>query len=725
MAITDTYPEVRNDGPAAGAHPVRPRHVREHPTSTGRTPYRADLDGLRAVAVALVAVYHVWVHRVSGGVDVFLLLSGFFVGGGLLRTFARGTPVDLRTYLPRLARRLLPALVLVLAAVIAATTWWLPQTRWADVSTDTLAALLHVENWRLALADGDYGAADVGRSPLQHVWSMSVQGQVFVLVPLLLLVAWWLAGRAGVERRSTVLHGVVAALACASFLYAAFSARVDQGFAYYDTAARAWEYLAGTLLAILALRVRPRRSIAVAAGWVGFVLVLVTGAVVDGATAFPGPATLVPVMGAALVVVAGAVPAGAGPMPRGSVTRLLAWRPLARAGGYAYAFYLWHWPVLVFAVVVRERPVGWLAGTGVLVLSALLAVVTKHAVEDPLRAVRAESSTPPRSARPAQQRWRGRGTAAVVVVLGVAVVAAPLVWGAHVRSVRASVDTAGQDLTTHPGAMAVAEPLVFSTAPGLRPVPDPLSASEDKVRAVFDGCGVQAGETTVTVCSYGDLDAQRVVVVVGGSHAEQWIDALADVGELEGFRVDTMIRWGCSLIDGADGMEEILAGDPTCLAWSQNALVELERRHPDVVFTTSTRPAPAAAGQHEAVPGAYVRAWERLGARGIGVVALRDNPWLPVNAVACVAEHGADPTVCAVPRSSVLDDQDPTTTLALEPADAVRFVDVDDVICPDDVCPFVQGGRLVYRDEHHLTATYAASMVPVLRERLGPALGWW
>jgi peptidoglycan/LPS O-acetylase OafA/YrhL len=690
-------------------------------------PYRGDLDGLRAVAVALVAVYHVWVHRVSGGVDVFLVLSGFFVGGGLLRSFSRGTSINLRTYLPRLARRLLPALVVVLAAVVLATAWWLPRTRWADVSHETLAALLHLENWYLALADGDYGAADQGQSPLQHVWSMSVQGQLFIAVPVVLLAAWWLADRAGARRPSGVLHAVVALLAGASFVYAASTTRVDQGFAYYDTFARSWEYLAGVLLAVVALRLRLRRSVSVAVGWLGLALVFLTGAVVDGASAFPGPATLMPVVGAALVVLAGAAPAGTA---RGGVTRVLAWRPLARAGGYAYAFYLWHWPVLVFATVVRDRPVGWLAGSGVLVLSALLAITTKHCVEDPLRAARGRSpgTALSRSIRmpPGQApRWRRRATVTVVASLAVAVVVAPLTWTAHVRSVRSSVDTAGQDLTTYPGAMAAAEPLVFSADPDLEPVPDPLSAGEDKVRAVFDGCGVQAGETTVTVCSYGDLDAPRVVAVVGGSHAEQWIDAIAAVGQLEGFRVDTMIRWGCSLVEGRGGMEEILANDPTCLTWSQNALTELEHRRPDVVFTTATRPTPSSVAPHETVPTSYVQAWERLGAQGIRVVAIRDNPWLPVSAVACVAEHGADPTMCSVPRGAVLDAQDPTSVVAPALTGTVRFIDVDDVICPDETCPFVQGGRLVYRDEHHLTATYAASMVPVLRERLGPALGWW
>lgn len=695
------------------------RHVRPGPTSASRgapAAYRHDLDGLRALAVVLVAIYHVWVHRVSGGVDVFLMLSGFFVGGGLLRSFARGTPVRLRTYVPRLARRLLPALAVVLAAVLVASATLLPRTRWTGVSGETLASLLYVENWRLAAAEQAYGAADATQSPLQHVWSLSVQGQLFVGLPVLLLIVWWLAGRAGVERRLVVVHATVVVLAVASFVHAALGVRTDQAFTYYDTFARAWEYLAGMVLAVVVARVRLPGRWAVVAGWAGLVLVVASGVLVDGGALFPGPATLVPLAGAALVVVAGT--SGGHAAPAGSVSRLLGRPAVARAGGYAYAFYLWHWPVLVFAVVVRDRPVGWLAGTAVLLTSAALAVATKHLVEDPVRSGR-------RAAAPARTRGVPRAVPVVATAaLVLAVAAVPTAWLRHVDGVRSESRVAGVDLETYPGALSVVDPLVFAVDAALDPIPDVVSAPDDKVRAVDDGCGTGPGDDTLRVCSYGDLDAARVIAVVGGSHAEQWIDALAAIGEEEGFRVDTMIRWGCSLIEGTDEVEHVVGEDATCPAWSERALDRLERDTPDVVFTTATRPAPEDDPRRETVPAAYLAAWLRLADSGVVTVAIRDNPWLPGSPVDCVAVHGTAPE-CAVERATVLDDENPLVALDAETPELVRFVDVNDVICADDVCAFVQGGRLVYRDGHHLTATYVESLAPVLRDRLEPVLGWW
>lgn len=702
-----------------------PRAAGDGGLARPRTARRDDLDGLRAVAILLVAVYHVWVHRVSGGVDVFLMLSGFFVAGGLVRGFGRGRPVELRTYLPRLARRLVPALAVVLAAVVVAAVAWLPRTRWSDLSAETLASLGYVQNWRLALAGQTYGAADVTQSPLQHVWSMSVQGQLFVGLPLLLLAVWWCGRRLQHRARLRLVQGAVLVLAVASAAYAVVTTRLDQPFAYYDTLARAWEYLAGALLAMALTRARVGTRVGALLGWLGLVVVLAAGVLVDGGATFPGPASLVPVGGAALVVLAGApaVPA------RWSATRLLAWRPLARAGGYAYGFYLWHWPVLVFAIVLRDRPVGWLAGSGVLVLSAVLAWATKRYVEDPWRSAGRTLSRPLlRRARRGRTDGRPapvRPGALLVGSLAVLVCVVPTVaWSAHTASALRSARTAVamDDLVDRPGALSVIDPLAFPVDATIEAAPSLEVAPHDKVRAVFDGCGVNAGESEIKVCRYGDLTADRVVAVVGGSHAEFWVDALAAIGEEKGFRVDSSIRWACSLIDG-DGGVEGMAADPACVEWSAATISRLERERPDVVFTTATRPDEQ--DGTEQVPEAYRRAWEDLESAGIPVVAVRDTPWLPVSPLDCLAVHGSASDECAVQRTDVLADVDPTAAIDAETSELIRFVDLNDIVCADDVCRFVQGNRVVYRDQHHLTASYVATLAPILRDRLQPILGWW
>ncbi|MBE3001303.1 acyltransferase, partial [Nocardiopsis sp. HNM0947] len=138
--------------------------------------YRPEIEGLRAVAVALVVVYHVWFGRVSGGVDVFLLLTGFLITGSLLRMLERDGRIAFTAFISRLARRLLPPVAVVLAAVLAATYVFLPSTRWEQTLAEVRAAALYHENWALARAAVDYLARGEAASPVQHFWSLSIQG---------------------------------------------------------------------------------------------------------------------------------------------------------------------------------------------------------------------------------------------------------------------------------------------------------------------------------------------------------------------------------------------------------------------------------------------------------------------------------------------------------------------------------------------------------------------
>lgn len=705
------------------------------PTTRERSSYRHDLDGLRAVAILLVAAYHVWFHRVSGGVDIFLLVSGFFVGGGLLRGFAAGRPVRLRNYLPRLARRLLPVLIVVLAATMVAAGLWLPRTQWIDVARQTLASAGYFQNWYLATTGQQYGAADVGQSPLQHVWSMSVQGQLFVGMPALLLVVWWLTRRARPAARLRAVHTTVVTLAAASFVYATVGVLVDQAFTYYDTAARAWEYLAGTLLAMALPWLARRRlpgALLTSLGWTGLAVVAVAGVLVDGGTQFPGPWTLVPLAGAALLVVAG----GSGTPGRRSATALLSRRPVAAAGRYAYAFYLWHWPVLVFTIAVRDRPVGWLAGSGVLVLSALLAVLTRHLVEEPLRgrqSIADEAQRRGRRASASRRHAAGRRQrparvllpATVVVALAAAVVVVPAGWMHRVSTADARNAVAGDPalLAQYPGAMAEVDPVLAEYDRSLDPIPDPVAEGNDKPRAVFDGCGVNGTTSDMKVCSYGDLEADRVLAVVGGSHAEHWVDAVAAVGERRGFRVDSIIKWGCAL-SHPDAMVAEFADDETCIEWNRQVLEHLSTERPDAVLVTGTRPTLAETGPREYVPEGYLRAFQEIASAGIPVLALRDTPWVGIDGPGCVAEHGAQSPRCAVPRDELLDPVSPLDAVA-QSTDGVFALDVDDILCPDGTCPLAQGNRIVYRDKHHLTNTYAVTVAPVLEERMRAPLGWW
>src|SRR6201997_2493581 len=273
--------------------------------------YRHDLDGLRGIAIALVAMFHVWFGRVSGGGDVFLALSGFFFGGKILRA-ALNPAVSLSPVaeVTRLVRRLLPALVIVLAGCALLTILVQPETRWETFADQSLASLGYYQNWELANSASDYLRAGEAVSPLQHIWSMSVQGQFYV--GFLVLVAGCGYLLRGVLRGArapylrTVFVVLLSALTVASFVYAIVAHQDDQSTAYYDSFARAWELLLGALAGALVPYIRWPIGLRTALAAVALAAIVSCGALIDGVKEFPGPWALVPVGATVLMILAGA-----------------------------------------------------------------------------------------------------------------------------------------------------------------------------------------------------------------------------------------------------------------------------------------------------------------------------------------------------------------------------------------------------------------------------------
>ena len=691
--------------------------VSETTSDQARATYRRDLDGLRGLAIALVVVFHIWFGRVSGGVDIFLVLSGYFFTGSLVRRAGSGGAVGVGETLRRTARRLLPALIVVLGAVLVATVTLRPFTQWGDLAGQTLASLFYYQNWRLALTWSDYLAADPSVSPLQHLWSMSVQGQYYLAALLVVAASVWICRRLG---RSGAVHPVLAAVislaAVCSFLYAAHGSATHQGWNYYDSAARVWELLVGAGLALVATTLRAPRVVRIVLAVAGLVVVAVGGWITDGTNQFPGPPALLPVGAAVALILAGAgVEAARAPWP----TRMLASRPLVRLGDLAYSLYLWHWPLLIFLLAEGgSAHAGFVGGTAVIGISLALAYLTHRYIEQPLRMRRPQQHSP---ASAPMFGPRYRRTAAVALSLTAAVVAsAAVTWSAVVQ-------------THPPRAVGVLDPVRYpgaeslvggASVPQARMRPTLYEASAELPSPTVDGCIADWDHRDVVTCTYGVADAPRTLAVVGNSHAEHWMPALQQLAEQHRFRILVHLKMGCPLTLDPNPMYKG-ESNPDCRDWSRDVIDLLGREKPDWVFTTGTRPVDAGGDE---TPQDYLDVWKALSDEGIKVIAVRDTPWLRRNgvryrAVDCLARHG-DRISCGIRRNDALAPVDP----ALDPAAAfpnVFPIDLTDAVCEPDVCPVEVGNILVYHDEHHFTASYARSLAPELGRRLQSLTGWW
>ena len=308
-------------------------------------PKRKDVQGLRAVAVCMVIVYHYFPAAVRGGfvgVDVFFVISGFLITGLLVRELERTRSISLSTFYSRRVRRLMPTAFATTATTVVAAFFIVAPVRFVSVLRDATWTGAYLANVQFARVKGGYFAA-ANPSPLLHLWSLAVEEQYYLIWPLLLL------GVALVTKKRALsfLPGILAVVFAGSLLASIVLTGSNANFAYYSLATRAWELAIGGIVALLVFRnhLLRRSNLAVPLSVIGMLVTLAGAFAYSRNTAFPGMAALLPTAGTAFVI-------WAGTYHHGLVSRGLSVRPAQMIGDMSYSLYLWHWPVLILGVEV-------------------------------------------------------------------------------------------------------------------------------------------------------------------------------------------------------------------------------------------------------------------------------------------------------------------------------------------------------------------------------------
>ncbi len=687
-----------------------------------RSDVRPEIQALRAVAVLTVVVYHVWPRAMPGGfvgVDVFFAISGFLITAHLVREVDLTGTLSVWRFWARRARRLLPAALLTLFVCAIGTILLVPQLYWQQFLTEIGASTAYVQNWQLAADAVDYLAADNRQSPVQHFWSLSAEEQFYVLWPLLIIAA-----AAWTAHRRLAIAGVLVTVTGLSLAYSITQTAANPAAAYFVTPTRAWEFGAGGLLALIGTRaVLPggtRAALPDAArallSWAGLAAIVYASAFYSTETAFPGWAAAVPVVGALAVMYAGM------PRARWAPSRALALRPAQFLGDISYSVYLWHWPLLVFAPFVFVDPDLTQTRIAVLVLTVLLAWVTKVLVEDPVR----------------RSGWLTAQPRATFAVSGaaMAVVAAVLIGGTtHVQAQIHKAERESVNLVAH-------QPTCFGAAardtrspcenPSLRTKVVPLPvAAKDEGNAP---CSHFRKDDGVSVCDFGvpaEL-AQHTVALLGDSHASHWRAALDIVAHERGWRGLSMTRTSCPFSKATKIIPEPTRSE--CLTWVRE-LPQFFADHPEidtlfvVGITGGTVNVPPGRTMFEAKVNGFRNAWTTLPDTIKHIVVIRDTPKIFRSTVDCldraITAHKPPGIACAVPRSKALE-ADPQVVAARQAnSPRVQNVDLTDVFCSSRLCYPVIGGALVFKDLHHFTLVFAKTLgVPLGRALQTTTQSW-
>ncbi|WP_026930342.1 acyltransferase family protein [Glycomyces tenuis] len=663
-----------------------------------RDEYRPEIQGLRAFAVLLVAVYHIWFGRVSGGVDVFLMLTGFFITGSLVRSYEKHGRLMPVVFLTRLSRRLVPTAAVVLLGIAVIAWLWMPWYRTHAVMSETLASALYYENWILAARTVDYLNRSDPVSPLQHFWSLSIQGQFYLVwIALMALVALVVKVVGGHLRK--VAFAACALVLAVSLPYSIAATAENQTWAYFSTGTRMWEFALGGMLAMALPMIRIPVWIRFALGWIGVLSLIACGALFNVSDQFPGYIALWPVGAAILVILAGTTG------KRWAVDRFLASGPMTALGDRSYALYLWHWPILVVYLYLNaERSASILGGLAVLALSLGAAFLTKWAVEDRV--------LPTRRRRFSRGKSVAVAAAFLVPVLGVASVAqAQLVE--RTERLDGKIDQALESGDVYLGAEALTDPELFAQLEDDdMPMIPPLAEIKDIPYYYDEGCDNQ----TRRVCAYGDLGGEHTIALVGASRIGHWFPAFEQAALDNGWRLLVFTKSSCQFSTGVlyDPGGEVY---PECMEWNRWVMDQLELLRPDLAVTLSTR----ALEDGEQTYTGFVNRWHQLDHWGIDVLALRDLPRIGHYPEDCIGLHGVD--ACADEAAPSQAETDPALALANVP-DNVHLADLTEYVCPEGTCPAAIGNILTYRDKSHITATYSATLAPFVEQTVLEATGW-
>jgi peptidoglycan/LPS O-acetylase OafA/YrhL len=698
-----------------------------------RAGFRPDIEGLRAVAVLAVVLFHADVPGLGGGyvgVDVFFVISGFLITGLLWREANTTGTVGLRGFYGARARRLLPASATVGVITMVGSVFLLPLLQVKSVIVDGITSALYVGNYWFIMRGVDYFASHKPPSPFQHYWSLGVEEQFYLVWPALIIATAWLIRRVRRRTRAEATasrHPYLVALALVAALSFALSLAATPlapAVAFFSLPTRAWQLALGGLVALTVVHWRRLSSRAGAiVGWAGLALILLACTELSSTTPYPGVAALLPTLGAALVIGAGCA------TPTEGCGRLLGLSPMRAMGRISYSWYLWHWPVLLLAPGLLGHPLGLAGRLAAALISGGLAALTLRFIENPLRFAPAVRNSPGRSLA------LGGAATAVAVCVGVALlVVVPMPVGRGAPAAALNVTTApvppGSDMAAYDAAVQHAFAQVqaaVAASTDLKAVPsniDPPFANVEAEQNAYMGSGclrapMQGGQPE---CATGDTGSPTTVALVGDSHAAIWNPAFQQAATERHWQLETLAKAACPLMDLPvhNAFRRLVEFFEHCEQWRGEIMARLRAEHPKLVVVSIWR----GYGTDESLTGfnGYDPAWidsmtrlvQQLRGTGAKVLVLGPVPDPHTTVPICLSADLDDATACLARRSTAVNQTGIAAEATATTTGGGRYADLTDLFCTSDRCPVIVGNTLVYVDSSHLSFEYSRLLAPAV-----------
>lgn len=641
-----------------------------------RREYRLDVQGIRVLGAVLIMLFHIWFNKVSGGVDIFFVISGYLMMILIASDYSKFGNSSVLIFWARILKRITPSAILILSTTGIAGYFILPPTIVEPFLEEIIASFFHLENIKLILNSVDYLAREFPPSPVQQFWALSIQVQFYLIFPLIVFTTFKFFGK---EDNFYRLKICLIVFSLSSFAFSLYFTHSDPSAAYFHPFTRFWEFLVGALISLYSLQVThkstsSKRNIL---SVLGFSLVLISAFAVPESANYPGFVALIPVAAASMLLIAGS---------DGVVNRLLAKKWWASMGKYSFTVYLWHWPILVFYRELNgDGSISILGGAGIILLSVTFALITTRVVENRLKSI-------------SELSWFKVCSATSVLILIFSGITYSVLY--EYREIKSNVYINIDSEEVVPIALDRIYQQPMSKIPSRKEL---VEVRWKRPKSIRQGCQQSALGNQLIICEYGDRTSQKLIVLAGSSHSAQWMFPVERFAAREGYRLAVITKAGCTV-------PSLLDGGASCEQWNKSLMEYLADVRPIALISNAT------VTRHdsvEVVPKHWKSFWKSVTNLGISVIGIRDNPRRKDDATLCISRNRKNfYESCSISKQNMM------STANLEESVSIYTIDMTPFLCSSAICPPVFDNKIIIRDSHHVSETYVKYISNAFEQKL-------
>ena len=662
--------------------------------------FRDDIQGLRGIAVLLVVIYHSGIGLPGGfvGVDMFFVISGFVITQLLVRELDQTGAISFRNFYARRARRLLPALGLVTVATLALSVFVIsPFAGQREVAQTAQATTLFLANAYLFLQDTYFS---LKANPFRHMWSLAVEEQFYLILPVALFIGWKLTSRLNRRSQRTTLAIAVVTISSASFVFGAllsFGNRITpfpERFAFFGTPSRVWEFGIGVLLVLIPKQNKFFMKLSPSLFLVSFAAIIWSAVELEISLPFPGVVALIPVVATGYLIFSADSSRFA--------QRILTWSPLVALGNVSYGWYLWHWPLIVFSLTL------WPENTTYALLAGVLALIptalSYRLIEQPIRKNSQIIGI------------RALGLASICIIL--------------------------------PVSFSIATDALARTGLGLEePDVAPMAGAAEN-------CGFTADQDTwpQTACTFTVANSQGKIFLFGDSQARAYADGVIKAGNALGYDVAVLATAGCPMLSRAPlgvswcediqyRLGELIRGCVYQEVWSKAAdwcegdigeypklvvIANSQTRYmqDELRIPLDTGRLPTYLDQRISSYSTALSAMiDEATALGVPVLNVYEPPSVTINPYVSLIrpkiEIGARKLSSQASRNNMIK----VVESKIVGENSVLSFDPSSIICASDSCSPFKDGKIIYHDSTHLNILGSTLLSDAISKKMQALLG--